>query len=159
GWLSIAAGADIRQAKNIFSNDAGYLTNPDFASRDRVFGRRAPVIPFLDPPRPGASFLAVTSGELMSCLRFDCPACGVTLSVPPAAAGVSGPCPKCWQEIVSPDPARGQSARLAVTPPPAVPPAEAAPEPEHDRSPPEASAQEITPPAQLPPVAPATRVA
>jgi len=57
-------------------------------------------------------------------LQFDCPACGAVLTVPAAIAGMQGPCPKCWQEIISPDPAIGMPARL-----PALP-AATAPEPE-----------------------------
>lgn len=53
-------------------------------------------------------------------MRFDCPVCAAVLTVPAAAAGIQGPCPKCWTEIVSPDPARGLTARLPATdsPPP-----------------------------------------
>ncbi len=51
-------------------------------------------------------------------LRFNCPACGATLTLPRIAAGIQGPCPKCWQEIVGPDPALGLSARLPSLPPP-----------------------------------------
>lgn len=56
-------------------------------------------------------------------VRFDCPACGAVLTVPAAAAGLQGPCPKCWKEIVSPDPALGLPARLPALPP-VPPPAE-----------------------------------
>ncbi|MCW1884722.1 hypothetical protein OKA04_08280 [Luteolibacter flavescens] len=49
-------------------------------------------------------------------LQFDCPACGAVLTVPASIAGMQGPCPKCWQEIISPDPARGQVARLPALP-------------------------------------------
>ena len=38
-------------------------------------------------------------------IHFHCPACGITLSVPPSAAGFTGPCPRCLQEIIGPDPA------------------------------------------------------
>lgn len=61
-------------------------------------------------------------------VRFDCPACHAVLTVPAAAAGLQGPCPKCWQEIVSPDPTRGLPARLPAAPPLALePPAPALP--------------------------------
>jgi hypothetical protein len=68
-------------------------------------------------------------------MRFDCPACGAILTVPAAAAGIQGPCPKCWQEIVSPDPAHGLPARLPTLPPgptaePETPPPAAVPEPD-----------------------------
>lgn len=63
-------------------------------------------------------------------MRFDCPACGAVLTVPAAAAGIQGPCPKCWQEIVSPDPAKGLPARLPAIPPQAAStPEPAVPEP------------------------------
>jgi hypothetical protein len=63
-------------------------------------------------------------------LRFDCPACGAVLTVPATIAGMQGPCPKCWQDIVSPDPARGLPARLPTPPPAAAPePLTAAPPP------------------------------
>ena len=51
-------------------------------------------------------------------LRFNCPACAATLTLPRIAAGIQGPCPKCWQEIVGPDPARELPARLPSLPPP-----------------------------------------
>lgn len=82
-------------------------------------------------------------------VRFDCPACGAVLTVPAAAAGLQGPCPKCWEEIVSPDPALGLPARLPALPPlppaaeaatviPALPPASEAPAtPEIPPAPPE----------------------
>jgi hypothetical protein len=41
--------------------------------------------------------------------------------VPASIAGMQGPCPKCWQEIVSPDPAHGLPARLPPPPPVAMP--------------------------------------
>jgi hypothetical protein len=75
---------------------------------------------------PHASSLRRVS-ESPEPLRFDCPACGAVLTVPAAIAGLQGPCPKCWQEIVSPDPARGLLARLPTPPvatvpePPSVP--------------------------------------
>ena len=81
-------------------------------------------------------------------MRFDCPACGAILTVPAAAAGIQGPCPKCWQEIVSPDPERGLPARLPGLPP--GPPAEPFPAPA-------VAASEDTPAADSP--APTTRVA
>lgn len=56
-------------------------------------------------------------------MQFDCPACGAVLTVPAAIAGMQGPCPKCWQEIISPDPARGLPARRPAPPPVAVTPA------------------------------------
>ncbi len=46
-------------------------------------------------------------------IQFDCPACGTTLRVPPAAAGFEGPCPRCAVEIIAPDPMTGHAARLA----------------------------------------------
>ena len=46
-------------------------------------------------------------------IQFDCPACGTTLRVPPAAAGFEGPCPRCTVEIIAPDPMTGHAARLA----------------------------------------------
>ena len=89
----------------------------------------------------------------MTSLRFDCPACGVTLTVPAAAAGVQGPCPKCLGEIVSPDPARGLPARLAPLPPPATAVTAAPPEP---AVPPELPPAEQAP-AVVPPSAAASR--
>lgn len=89
------------------------------------------------------------------------------LTVPAAAAGLQGPCPKCWQEIVSPDPARGLAARLPTAPPlaiespaPADPPAPAgpgAPEPPPEPAPaPPAEAAPSPAPEALPdPPAPA----
>ena len=39
---------------------------------------------------------------LAGLLSFDCPACGVRLQVPPAMAGVAGPCPQCRTLIQAP---------------------------------------------------------
>lgn len=73
----------------------------------------------------------------------------MTLTVPPSAAGVQGPCPKCWQEIISPDPARGLAAKL-VEALPAAPVAVPAPiEP-----PPVATGPEPAMPAGISPVSP-----
>lgn len=56
----------------------------------------------------------------MDPIRFQCPACSVALTVPPAAAGFRGPCPKCSAEIIGPNPALGLPARLPeITPAPA----------------------------------------
>jgi hypothetical protein len=79
-------------------------------------------------------------------LRFDCPACGVLLTVPAAAAGIQGPCPRCWQEIISPEPARGLPAMLpAVSPPP--------PSQAHEVPPPR-EAPALEPPPAIPAPAP-----
>ncbi len=102
-------------------------------------------------------------------VRFDCPACHAVLTVPAAAAGLHGPCPKCWQEIVSPDPARGLPARLPAVPPLAIeipdaaePPAPASPPvpeplPEAEPEPAPPSAPEAPPALPAPTVAPRSR--
>ena len=54
--------------------------------------------------------------QMAEVIQFHCPACDTTLRVPPAAAGFEGPCPRCAQLIVGPDPALGLGARLAGTP-------------------------------------------
>ena len=91
----------------------------------------------------------------MPSIRFDCPACGVTLTVPGAASGLQGPCPKCWQEIVSPDIARGLPARLPHLPPvaPPPPPAQEAPAPPPVPPAPVAEAPVIPAPFPEPPAA------
>lgn len=38
-------------------------------------------------------------------LRFSCPNCSVTLTVPESMAGITGPCPKCASTITAPAPA------------------------------------------------------
>jgi len=74
-------------------------------------------------------------------LHFRCPACQDKLSLPRAAAGARGPCPKCGREIIGPDPSRGLEARFPEAPPEPEPPA---PEP-----PPEPSAPDPAPPAPV----------
>ena len=107
-------------------------------------------------------------------IQFHCPACGTTLRVPAAAAGFLGPCPRCRQEIIGPDPDLGQPARragaAAVPPPgedfspvPAAPPAEdpfpfssssaPAPEPEKPEKPKELEVPLREQPELAPPVA------
>lgn len=76
----------------------------------------------------------------------------MTLTVPPSAAGVQGPCPKCWQEIISPDPARGLEASLPR--PQSTPPPDEVPTP----TAPEAPAPPPAPIEPLPPVARAPRI-
>jgi hypothetical protein len=51
-------------------------------------------------------------------IQFPCPACGVTLRLPLAMASAQGPCPRCDQEIVAPDPNLGLSASLPTQAPP-----------------------------------------
>lgn len=46
-------------------------------------------------------------------IHFPCPSCGVVLSLPLERAGWQGPCPRCGDELLAPDPARGLGAVLA----------------------------------------------
>ena len=80
-------------------------------------------------------------------IQFPCPACGATLRLPLAMAGIHGPCPRCHQEISAPVPASGRSAAIlpAAPPIPAEPPAAE----EIETNPPPAN----PPPSSLPPAA------
>ncbi len=54
-------------------------------------------------------------------IQFPCPACGATLRLPLAMAGIHGPCPLCRREIIAPDPSNDLAARLPVTEPDEIP--------------------------------------
>lgn len=58
-------------------------------------------------------------------IQFPCPACGATLRLPLAMAGIHGPCPRCHQEIIAPVPDLGRAAAILPVAPPisAEPPA------------------------------------
>jgi hypothetical protein len=58
--------------------------------------------------------------------QFYCPACGTPLSLPVAASGQQGPCPRCSQEIVAPDLESGAPARRLAALKDAVPTANTA---------------------------------
>lgn len=49
-------------------------------------------------------------------IQFHCPACGVVLRLPLPMAGQEGPCPRCSQLIVAPEPQRGFGARVTASP-------------------------------------------
>ena len=59
-------------------------------------------------------------------LHFHCPACGTTLQLPAIMGGQQGPCPRCHQEIIAPNPTTGTGAKVRpiAPPPPAPPPVE-----------------------------------
>jgi len=59
-------------------------------------------------------------------IHFHCPACGTTLQLPSSMGGQQGPCPRCYQDILAPNPTFGLGPRLAPQtiplPPPPAPP-------------------------------------
>lgn len=86
----------------------------------------------------------------MEVIRFQCPACSSSLTVPPAAAGFQGPCPKCAVEIIGPDPALDLPASL-----PEIEASAKAFDPFPDSAPPTATPIPIDPtPELIPPTDP-----
>lgn len=87
-------------------------------------------------------------------LRFDCPSCGIHLSVPLAAAGVEGPCPVCSAIITAPPPPHAEPPIAATTiPSPSVEQKKEAPEPpptEHLPEPESPSASQRATPSHRP---------
>ncbi len=68
-------------------------------------------------------------------IQFNCQACGMELTVPIHMAGVSGPCPKCWATITSPQ-----------VPAPYQPQEQVQPQPQHQFQPqPQAQPQMVAP--------------
>lgn len=86
-------------------------------------------------------------------ITFQCPACGIKLTVPGNLAGVIGPCPNCRNSIQAPFPSPPPSYGYPPGPAPAYQPPP--PPPSYQPPGPPASYQPPTPPQAYQPPAPA----
>ena len=59
---------------------------------------------------------------MIQMIHFHCPACGTTLQLPSSLGGQQGPCPRCYQDILAPNPTFGLGPRLAPQTIPLPPP-------------------------------------
>lgn len=82
-------------------------------------------------------------------IQFSCPSCETVLRLPIDQAGWQGPCPRCHQEIIAPDPSLGTGARIVDEL--AVPPVAESESPASDAiEPPEPEATDPPPPIEPP---------